>query len=203
MKNMFKNEWAEGGIYYPNEVLDASKVLGSYIHRNTVYDNFPKFQDLLRNYPNFGKIPSAYPCDVPQYLNQCAIRVSTAFYLSGHSFEKVSSNHSVDFCPKHGFRHVRSAVTLATSMMIKKYGYGKHVKYTPASFKKKFAVDLSEESFNDFFGSKTGLIYQFWMKNGGVHIDLYDRGITGSGNYLDSVGASTESVACFMFWEIH
>lgn len=35
MKNIFKNPWAKGGEYYPEEVLDATKVLSPIIENST------------------------------------------------------------------------------------------------------------------------------------------------------------------------
>lgn len=198
----FQNPWGKGGENYPNDILDTEKVLGNDIYQNiNAYENFPSFSTLLSNYPSFGSNQSAHPCDIPDYYNQCSIRVSTAFFLSGHSFEKVSKNHKVDFCNKHGFKHVRSAKTLATNLVIKKYGYGKFVEYTPKTFKSKFKIDLNQSNFDIHFGSKTGLIYQNWG-NQNVHIDLYNKGTSGSGNYIDYVGESIENDAKIIFWEI-
>lgn len=202
MKNIFKNPWAKGGEYYPEEVLNVDRVLfNNLIIPETAIDNFPSFATLLKNYPGFGDTSPSHPCDIPEYYNQCSIRVSTAFSLSGHTFEKQSSNHKVDFCPKHGYNHIRSAITFATNLLIKKYGYGKFVDFTPKSFKDKFKINLNESNFDLHFGTKTGVIYQRWGADS-VHIDLYNKEQTGSGNYMDYVGSSTEKVARFMFWEI-
>lgn len=199
---MFKNPWAKGGELYPDDLLNTDKLLyNNIITPELAYANFPSFATLLKNYPGFGDVSPSHPCDIPEYENQCSIRVSTAFSLSGHTFENQSTNKSVDFCPKHGYKHIRSAITFATNFLIKKYGYGKFVDFTPKTFKEKYKVDLNEANFDLFYGSKTGIIYQRWGVNI-AHIDLYNKGLTGSGNYMDSVGSSTDGVARIMFWEV-
>jgi hypothetical protein len=197
----FQNPWGAGSPDYDRWMVDG---VNNWLNPPALsgYASLPSFQELKRNYPSFNATTHAHPCDIAEYIDQCAIRLSTAFYLTGVTFENESTDHKNDFCPDHGFKHIRSAPTFATSLLIKKYGYGVFQEYTPVDFQKKFGKPLTDESFVEVFKSFTGIMFQYWNTNGGAHIDLFDKGSTGSGNYADRVGSSSYSGAKIMFWKV-
>lgn len=131
----------------------------------------PDFSTLWKNYPPDEKGPDgminhAHPSKDSYATNQCAIRVGYALIKSGVDFSTYPEKN------KTSEGYPRSAQNLADWLW--------------KNFKPPVIVD--QVTFEEEYQNSTGIMYQV-----GRHIDLWNKGKTGSGYYL------TDQV---WFWEI-
>ncbi len=123
--------------------------------------DFPKFSVLWGNYPHDINGEHQAPSSDSYAINQCAIRVGFCFKNSGIDLSSYpEANKTSEGYP-------RSSYGLAN--------------WTWKQFGAPFIMDQS--SFEKNYGNRTGLIYLMPPEGGIGHIDLYNKGNTGSGYY--------------------
>ncbi len=126
--------------------------------------NLPSFETLWSNYPHDINGEHQHPSKDPYAKNQCAIRVGVALQLSGIDMSSYpSSNNTSEGYP-------RSSKGLADWLWRE---YGK-------------PTIISQSTFESDYWNKTGIIYIAPPVGGIGHIDLFNKGTTGSGYYLGS-----------------
>ncbi|MBT1689428.1 T6SS effector amidase Tae4 family protein [Dawidia soli] len=135
-------------------------------------NKFPDFQTLWSNYPH-GITPTQHPSDNPLYVNQCAIRLSDALIKSGVSL----AGYPEDDLDKDFKKWALTANRLKHYL---KTNYPDYVVVTQAEFEKKY-------------WNKTGIIFIQAAPGGIHHIDVFNKGKTGSGYYAGNY---------IWFWEI-
>ncbi|HYH15750.1 MAG TPA: T6SS effector amidase Tae4 family protein [Flavisolibacter sp.] len=124
----------------------------------------PAFKTLWKNYPHNkkmtdGTIEIQHPSDDAGLYNQCAVRLGKALIKSGVSLKSYDNNN------KTSEGYPRSAQQLADWL------YHKY----------KRPVIMNQADFNKNYSNKTGIIFEDPYPGSGPHIDLWNKGKTGSG----------------------
>jgi hypothetical protein len=123
---------------------------------------FPSFSTLWNNYPGMNADGTyAHPSSNPAYRNQCAIRMSDCLIKSGVSLTGYPKD---DLDKDYG-------KWALTANRLKFY----------LSQKNKNFVRVSQDEFESKYWNQTGIIYIAPPPGGIGHIDLFNRGVTGSG----------------------
>jgi hypothetical protein len=121
---------------------------------------FPPFSELWENYPHDINGVHQHPSTDP-YQNQCAIRLGSCLQKSGMDMSNYKSPVTTEGYP-------RGSKSLA-DWLWKNYGRPEIV---------------SQSVFQNKYWNKTGIIYIAPPAGALGHIDLFNRGNTGSGYYL-------------------
>jgi RHS repeat-associated protein len=135
---------------------------------------FPAFETLWLNYPHdIVEGEHQHPSSNPKYGNQCAIRMSDCLIKSG----VLLTNY-----PKNDLDEDNQKWALTANRL--KY-------YLSQNFKG--VEKMTQAKFEEEYWDKTGIIYLKPPPGGVGHIDLFNKGETGSGYYEASQ---------IWFWEI-
>jgi Type VI secretion system (T6SS), amidase effector protein 4 len=138
---------------------------------------FPSFETLWNNYPENNIVDGvespAHPSSNPKYENQCAIRMSECLIKSGFSLKGY---------PKDDLDEDNKRWALTANRL--KYFLSQQIKPTEI---------LTQAKFEEKYWDKTGIIFIVPPKGGIGHIDLFNKGVTGSGYYTGDK---------IWFWEI-
>jgi hypothetical protein len=137
-------------------------ITGAYGMLFNELKHLPEFKKLWKNYPHDINGQHQHPSRDSYAKNQCAIRVGVALQKSGVSMDSYPEGNQTS----EGYP--RSSKGLADWLW---QNYGK-------------PEIVSQEYFDANYQNKTGIIYLAPPTGGIGHIDLWNKGQTGSGYYL-------------------
>jgi hypothetical protein len=147
-----------------------------------IESKFPSFQDMWDKYSDID------PCTNPNFNHQCAIRMSKMLQDCEHPLDVEKCTHCKN-------PHIGMAKNFAKEI---RKQLGDPVKGSATSkYVSKLKV-LTADEFKKDYMEKTGIIYFEWQysESGTGHVDLWNKGETKTGNYLD-----VENVKIW-FWEV-
>jgi RHS repeat-associated protein len=160
---------SEGGIQPGTLEIKSFEI----IYFDVAQQKWPDFKTLWLKYPHDVMGEHQHPSDNPLYENQCAIRLSDALIKSGVSLLGYPQD-DLDTDLK------KWALTANRLRFFLQNNFPDYVK-------------VSQDEFEKNYWNKTGIIFIQAPPGGTHHIDVFNKGQTGSGYYTG---------AMIWFWEI-